>query len=184
MLQYLKRALSSRLSIETSIRRHVRRASAVYAHGGKAGKILCAFMDQRLLARYGIDLHSPSIKVRHLSISHPGGVLLGGNGIISSGRVAIMAGAKFVGRSPVDPEYARRMAERRVFVLGDNVVIGTNSVVIGPVEICDNVIIGAMSLVNRSIKEPGLYVGVPVRRVKDTVGDEWVAHLPGDTSSR
>ena len=45
-------------------------------------------------------------------------------------------------------------------------------------DICDNVMIGAMSLVNRSIVEPGVYVGVPVRRIKDSTGDEWVAHLP------
>jgi serine acetyltransferase len=57
------------------------------------------------------------------------------------------------------------------------VVIGANSVVIGPVDICDNVVVGAMSLVNRSITEPGVYVGVPVRKVKDTPDDIWVAHL-------
>lgn len=76
---------------------------------------------------------------RALSISHPGGILLGGNGIISPGRVAVMAGVKLVGRSPDDPEYLRRHAERRVFVFGDNVVIGANSVVIVPADICDNV---------------------------------------------
>ncbi len=90
-----------------------------------------------------------------------------------------MAGVKFVGRKPSDPEYLRRHAERRVFVLGDNVVIGSNSVVVGPIDICDNVVIGSLSLVNRSITEPGLYVGCPVRKVGDEIPtDEWVAHLP------
>ena len=64
-----------------------------------------------------------------------------------------------------------------MFVLGDNVVIGANSVVMGPVDICDNVLIGAMSLVNKSISEPGVYVGVPARKVSAEVSDEWVAHL-------
>ena len=34
-----------------------------------------------------------------------------------------------------------------------------------------------MALVNRSITEPGVYVGVPVRKMKDTPDDAWVAHL-------
>lgn len=177
MLKALKCQFQSRLSIEISIRRHIRAARSMYFHGGKVGRILCLLIDRRLMRRYGIDLHSPSVDIKLLSISHPVGILLGGNGIVSSGRVAIMAGVKFVGRSPTDPEYIRRQAERRVFLLGDNVVIGANSVVVGPVQICDNVIVGSMSLVNRSISEPGLYVGVPVRRVKDVAGDEWVAHL-------
>lgn len=90
-----------------------------------------------------------------------------------------MAGVKFVGRKPSGPDYLRRRGERRVFVLGDNVVIGSNSVIVGPVNICDNVVMGALSLVSRSITEPGLHVGCPVRRVGDAVPvDEWVAHLP------
>lgn len=68
--------------------------------------------------------------------------------------VAIMASIQFVGRSPDDPEYIRRHAQRRVFCLGDNVVNGAGSVLIGPLDICDIVIIGALTLVNRSITEP------------------------------
>ena len=90
-----------------------------------------------------------------------------------------MAGVKFVARKPSDPLYLERHRARRVFVLGDNVVIGSNSVIVGPVDICDNVIVGSLSLVNRSITEPGLYVGTPVRKVSDEIpSDEWVAHLP------
>jgi len=141
------------------------------------GRHLSMVLDRALLCTHGIDLASHSIDVHVLSISHPGGILLGGNGIVSRGRVVVMAGVKFVGRSPTDPEYIARHRERRVFVLGDNVVIGANSVVIGPVEICDNVLIGAMSLVNKSIGEPGVYVGVPVRKLSAEVSEEWVAHL-------
>jgi len=57
-------------------------------------------------------------------------------------------------------------------------VFGANAVVIGPIDICDNVVIGAMNLVNKSITEPGVYVGTPVRRIADVSSDEWVAHLP------
>jgi serine acetyltransferase len=173
----MKRIILGYWLIERYIRRHIRVSRFVYFHVPLIGRPLSLALDRMLLICYGIDLMSSSIDVKALSISHPGGILLGGNGIVSAGRVAIMAGVKFVGRSPGDPEYLRRHAERRVFCLGDNVVIGANSVIVGPVDICDNVMIGAMSLVNKSISEPGVYVGMPARKVAGTASDEWVAHL-------
>lgn len=165
--------------IDRFIRRHIQISTWFYRRVPVVGRCLSWLMDRLLLMTLGIDLMSDSIRIRSLSISHPVGVLLGGNGICSEGRVAIMAGVKFVGRKPSDAEYLRRHGERRVFILGDNVVIGSNSVVVGPVDICDNVVIGSLSLVNRSITEPGLYVGCPVRKIGDEIPtDEWVAHLP------
>ncbi|MFK7941511.1 MAG: hypothetical protein AB8B85_01140 [Paracoccaceae bacterium] len=139
------------------------------------GKPVSMILDRLLLMVYGLDVTSASIFVVDLRIPHPGGVLLGGNGIRSHGRVLINAGVKFVGHSPENPEYLARHAERRVFDLGDNVVFGANCVVIGPVTICDNVMIGAMSLVNKDIIEPGIYVGSPVRKISDQVNESWVS---------
>ncbi|ODT77408.1 MAG: hypothetical protein ABS76_26850 [Pelagibacterium sp. SCN 64-44] len=139
------------------------------------GRFLSYVVDRLLLLSYGLDGTAHTVAVRYLTISHPNGVLLGGNGLVSQGRVAIMAGAKLVGRSPSDPEYLARHKTKDNFRFGDNVVIGAGSVVIGPIDICDNVIIGSMSLVNKSISEPGLYVGVPARKIRDEVSDEWVS---------
>ncbi|MBP8235285.1 MAG: hypothetical protein KAY22_23595 [Rhizorhabdus sp.] len=173
----MKRLLLSLWSIETQVRGFIAAARWCHRRIPLLGKVVALLLDRLLLILYGVDATSVTIDVRRLSISHPSGVLLGGNGLVSPGRVAIMSGVKLVGRSPSDAEYVRRQRERRVFVFGDNVVIGVNSVVVGPVDICDNVIIGAMSLVNKSILEPGIYVGTPVRKVGDTVSDEWVDHL-------
>jgi len=175
----MKRMILGCWLIDRFIRRHIAVSRFLYYRVPLIGRGLSHVLDRTLLIWYGIDLMSSSIDVKALSISHPCGILLGGNGIVSSGRVAVMAGVKFVGRSPSDPEYVRRHGERRVFCLGDNVVIGSNSVIVGPVDICDNVMIGALSLVNKSISEPGLYVGIPARKVRSTASDEWVAHLQG-----
>jgi len=48
--------------------------------------------------------------------------------------------------------------------IGDRVSIGTNATIL-PVEICDDVVIGAGAVVTQSINEPGLYAGVPARRI-------------------
>lgn len=51
--------------------------------------------------------------------------------------------------------------------IGSNVFVGTKSIILPGVCICDDVIIGAGSIVVKSILEPGVYVGNPVRKVKE-----------------
>jgi acetyltransferase-like isoleucine patch superfamily enzyme len=47
--------------------------------------------------------------------------------------------------------------------VGNHVSIGSNATIL-PVSICDNVVIGAGSVVTRDITEPGIYAGNPARR--------------------
>ena len=49
--------------------------------------------------------------------------------------------------------------------IGNNVSIGTNSTIL-PVTICDNVVIGAGSVVTKNITEPGIYVGNPAKKLR------------------
>ena len=51
-------------------------------------------------------------------------------------------------------------------VIGDRVLVGSN-VTLLPVRICDNVVIGAGSVVTRDITRSGVYVGNPARRIRD-----------------
>jgi serine acetyltransferase len=163
--------------MESHIRAHIAVARFFYQRVPVIGTPVGMILDRLILIVYGLDLMSKSIDVRSLSISHPSGVLLGGNGVFSKGRIVVMSGVKFGGRTPNNSEYLKKHKLGRVFELGDNVVIGSNSVILGPVSICDNVLIGSMSLVNKSITEPGVYVGVPVKKVSDKVDTSWVSHL-------
>ena len=49
--------------------------------------------------------------------------------------------------------------------VGNRVSIGTNATVL-PVEICDNVVVGAGSVVTKDIIEPGIYAGNPARLLR------------------
>ena len=49
--------------------------------------------------------------------------------------------------------------------IGSNCWIGYGVIIIGPVNICSDVIIGAGSVVTRNIEEPGVYVGSPARKI-------------------
>ena len=62
-------------------------------------------------------------------------------------------------------------------VIGNNVFIGPNSVVIGPVTVGDVVIIGANSTILHDCDSHSIYVGSPARKIrritKRVVGDQY-----------
>lgn len=49
--------------------------------------------------------------------------------------------------------------------IGNNVSIGSNATIL-PVNICDNTVIGAGSVVTKCIETPGVYAGNPVRKIR------------------
>lgn len=49
--------------------------------------------------------------------------------------------------------------------IGNNVLIGSNSTIL-PVLICDDVIIGAGSVVTKNIYESGVYAGNPLKKIR------------------
>lgn len=51
-------------------------------------------------------------------------------------------------------------------IVGNNVSIGSNATIL-PVKICDNVVIGAGSVVTKNIFESGVYAGNPAKKIKE-----------------
>ena len=49
--------------------------------------------------------------------------------------------------------------------IGNGVSIGSNATIL-PVEICDDVVIGAGAVVTKNISEPGTYLGNPARKLR------------------
>jgi serine acetyltransferase len=174
----VKKNLTRFYAIDWQINKGIAMSRFFYYKVPFIGRALSLIVDRSMLIIFGIDLYGFSVDVQSLSIAHPVGVLLGGNGVYSDGRVVVMAGVRFGGVSPSDPEYIRLHKIQRVFELGDNVVLSTNVTLIGPLSICDDVIVGPLSMVSKSITEPGLYLGNPARRMSSQVTNEWVRHLP------
>jgi len=50
--------------------------------------------------------------------------------------------------------------------IGNNVSIGSNATIL-PVEICDNVVIGAGAVITKNITQPGIYVGNPAKLIRN-----------------
>lgn len=51
-------------------------------------------------------------------------------------------------------------------LIGNNVSIGSNATIL-PVNICDNVVIGAGSLVSKDITKSGIYAGNPAKKIRE-----------------
>jgi len=51
-------------------------------------------------------------------------------------------------------------------MLDDNVNLGANAVILGPIVLGDNITIGALALVNKDFKSGCTLVGVPVKQIR------------------
>lgn len=88
-------------------------------------------------------------------------VTIGDNCFISHGVMFINDRFKKLGR----PAYTEREYWESTRI-GNNVTIGSNATIL-PVKICDNVIIGAGSVVTKDIDKPGIYAGVPAKYLRE-----------------
>jgi len=86
-------------------------------------------------------------------------VEIGNNCFISHG--AMFINDLFLSGGPAQGDKSKWKSTK----IGNNVSIGTN-VTILPVEICDNVVIGAGSVVVKSIYVPGIYAGNPAKLIR------------------
>lgn len=70
----------------------------------------------------------------------------------------------FMTNSTVPNKYKNVISKKTI--IGKHVVVGTGSTVLPGVEIIDGASIGAMSLINKSLNEVGIYVGIPAKKIK------------------
>lgn len=100
-----------------------------------------------------------SVKIGHsFYIGHFGGIILNANSKI--GNNCNISQGVTIGVSG-------QGEKRGVPIIGNNVYIGANSVIAGKIEISDNVLIGACSLVNTNVEENAVMLGVPAVKVSN-----------------
>ncbi|HDZ17188.1 hypothetical protein LCGC14_0532710 [marine sediment metagenome] len=104
----------------------------------------------------GIEIHPGAEIGKEFFIDHGGGVVIGETSVIGN-NVTIYQGVVLGGVS--------REPKKRHPTIGNNVVIGTGAKLLGPINIGDNVRIGANSVVVNDVPENSVVVGVPGRIV-------------------
>ena len=67
---------------------------------------------------------------------------------------------------PTIPTQFRHVQAAKI-TLNQHVIIGAGSTIMPGCEIATGSVVGAMSLVNKSLAEWGIYAGIPVKRIRD-----------------
>jgi serine O-acetyltransferase len=124
----------------------------------------------RLLARIhsqfvrfltGVEIHPGAVIGRRLFIDHGMGVVIGATAEIGDD-VMLYHGVTLGGRTSTD--------EKRHPTLGDDVVVGTGAVLLGPITIGSHSIVGAQAVVVTDAPPHSVLTGIPaVARPKGTV---------------
>jgi len=94
----------------------------------------------------------PGIKILHLSM----GVVI--SGFVTIGLNMTLTGGNVIGGKPA-------VRSNKEFKIGDNLNMGANSVILGPISLGNNVIVGANALVNKSFQMDTVLVGVPAQPI-------------------
>jgi acetyltransferase-like isoleucine patch superfamily enzyme len=71
-------------------------------------------------------------------------------------------GVMFINDKFIDRKLSKNFLPTK---LGNKVYVGSNSTIL-PVTICNDVVIGAGSVVTKNITEPGTYAGNPAKKIK------------------
>lgn len=103
--------------------------------------------------------HSANIGEGFL-ISHVGGIVIGGGTIIGT-NCDIRQNVSFGGNFNKKREDGTSKP-----ILGNNISIGAGACILGPVNVGNNVIIGANSVVNRDVPENVIVSGIPAKVIR------------------
>lgn len=126
----------------------------LYSKTNKIAKLRAKLIYLKILRKFGCCIF-PSAKVgKGFHITHPCGIVLGN---CTVGENFMLYQNCSIGSKKAGEGYP---------TIGNNVELCSNSVLIGNINVCDNVVIGAHSLVIKSILEPGTYAGNPIKKIK------------------
>jgi serine O-acetyltransferase len=108
----------------------------------------------------GVDF-VPGAKIgRGLLLGHPNGVTIGNEGLTIGDDVSFAGGVTCAARHPDE-----RLGSQEFATIGDGAIIGAHAVLVGPVKIGRNALVGANSVVLSDVPDDAVVIGNPARRV-------------------
>ena len=125
----------------------------LYSRGG-VKRFYSKLIYLRITHKYGCVIFPTAVVGRGFHITHPVGIVLG----------RCTAGQNFMIYQ--NCTVGTRRPDEGVPNIGDNVHLCTGSVLIGDISVVSDVVIGACSLVIKSISESGIYAGNPIMKIK------------------
>jgi serine O-acetyltransferase len=123
----------------------------------RSPRLLFGFWRTVLIAKHSIDTQPGNEFGPGLVLPHPVGIVLGAG--VKFGRGVAIAHSVSIGGAPGYTADAPQLCP----VIGDGVVIWTQSIVIGPISIGDGAVIGARSWVDKDVPPGGVTTSKPKR---------------------
>ena len=122
-------------------------------------EMVAVFFETLIKWRYASDIRRGALIGKGMSLPHPYGVVIGGKSKIGEnchiGQHVTIGG-----------NMGKEVNGRQQPTIGDNCFICANSVVVGPIEIGNNTIIGAGSVVTHSLPANVVAAGNPCKVIK------------------
>ena len=124
---------------------------------GGVQRIFSKLLYLTILRRYGCIIYANINVGKGFHIAHPVGIVIG--------RCDIGENFTIYQNTTIGVQHPGDEAKGLWPHIGNRVRLATGSIILGNITICDDVMIGANSLVIRDIDQPGTYVGSPVRKI-------------------
>ena len=161
---YLKHQIYKYTEFDRVGERKVKKSIEVWHRGGWFNHYRAKLMWNRIRIKYDCNIN-PGVKVgKDLRIEHVSGIGIGKTAILGDNvRIYndVMIGAKVTG----DEERNKRK-ERRHAKIGNDVVLGMGCMIIGPVTVGDDCIIGARAIVTHDVPPHSVVIGTNKIRPK------------------
>ena len=127
--------------------------------------LLCLIWQKLIEILTGISLPYSAKIGSHFYIGHFGGIIVNANAVIGD-NCNISQG--------VTIGVSGRAEKRGVPIIGNNVYIGANAVVVGKIKIGDNCVISGNSLVVNSIENNSTAAGVPAKIINNNTSKDYI----------
>lgn len=129
---------------------------------------LSFILDKLMFYCYSAEIRSTAVIKGGFNIAHPAGIVIGGKVIIGE-NFSIRQNTSIGGN--MDKKREGNSTQTQPVIL-DNVLVGCNTAILGPIVIGSNVVIGACSLVINDIPSDETWGGVPAKCLKKKLGNQ------------
>lgn len=136
----------------------IKKSIQIYHKGGNLNHLRATIMWNKLQKRYCTSYRPSIIIGNNLRIEHCMGTMIGETAIIGN-NVRIYQFVQVVAKVTGDQELKDK-GIRRHAIIGNNVILSAGCMIIGPVTIGDNCIIGARAIVTHDVPPNSLVIGV------------------------
>lgn len=138
--------------------RKIKKSIKLWNSGNFISQIRAMFLYNKIRSKYNCNI-SPRIKIgSDFYISHAQDIAIGQTAEIGS-NCRVYPGAKLIARVEGDMQRAKE-GKRRHPLIGDNCLLGAGCIVIGPIQVGNNVSIGAGAIVSKNIPDNCTVVGI------------------------